>query len=171
MYVHNKTHLPTGGGQISEVSPARVWILPCPLLTVHDYIDLRFSPLATGDTAMKLVSAAPVPWPMSVTRSGSPPNAGRFSRSQWRPATRSMSPKLPWAELLAPVFRKPINQQMKFRFNWYVDISGKRIKYNTSLQYLDCFWVICCILFMRGTRKEIKSVKFISVVSKTIKVV
>lgn len=52
-------------------------------------------PLATGDTAIKLTKAAPVPWPMRVTRSGSPPKAGKFSLSQWSPATRSIRPKFP----------------------------------------------------------------------------
>ena len=65
-------------------------------------------PLATGDTAMMLLRAAPVPWPMRVMRSASPPNAGMFSRSQCRPATRSISPKLPCALPRAPVFRKPV---------------------------------------------------------------
>lgn len=65
-------------------------------------------PLATGDTAMMLLRAAPVPWPMRVIRSASPPNAGMFSRNQCKPATRSISPKLPCALPRAPVFRKPV---------------------------------------------------------------
>lgn len=71
---------------------------------------MYYLPLATGDTAMKLASAAPVPWPMMVMLSGSPPKAGRFSLSQWRPAMRSIRPKLPCALPLDPVFRKPMNE-------------------------------------------------------------
>lgn len=74
-------------------------------------ICISFSPLATGDTAMKFANAAPVPWPIRVILSGSPPKAGRFSRSQCSPATRSISPKLPCALPLAPVFRNPATQQ------------------------------------------------------------
>lgn len=67
-------------------------------------------PLATGDTAIKLVRAAPVPWPITVMLSGSPPKAGRFSLSQCSPAIRSISPKLPCALPRVPVFRKPVCQ-------------------------------------------------------------
>lgn len=74
---------------------------------VPRFLGTSHLPFATGDTAIKLTRAAPVPCPIKVTLSGSPPNAGRFSLSQWRPATRSMRPKLPWALPLAPVFRKP----------------------------------------------------------------
>lgn len=63
--------------------------------------------LDTGDTVSMLASAAPVEWPMTVMRSGSPLNAGTFSRSQCRPATRSIRPKFPWALAFEPVFRKP----------------------------------------------------------------
>lgn len=63
---------------------------------------------ATGDTISIFANAAPVLWPISVTLAGSPLNAGRFSRSQCKPATRSISPKLPWALPLAPVFKKPV---------------------------------------------------------------
>lgn len=65
-------------------------------------------PLATGETERKLARAAPVPWPMTVTLSGSPPKAGRFSRNQCNPATKSIRPKLPCADPLAPVFKKPV---------------------------------------------------------------
>lgn len=54
-----------------------------------------YIPLATGDTMRILASAAPVPWPIKVTLFGSPLNAGRFSRNQCKPATRSIKPKLP----------------------------------------------------------------------------
>ncbi|GJQ86490.1 hypothetical protein Trydic_g10392 [Trypoxylus dichotomus] len=69
--------------------------------------DIFNLPLATGDTAIKLTRAAPVLCPISVTLSGSPPKAGRFSLSQCKPATRSIRPKLPWALPVAPVFRNP----------------------------------------------------------------
>lgn len=52
----------------------------------------KYVPLATGETAMKFAMAAPVPCPMRVIFSGSPPNAGKFSLSQCRPATRSIKP-------------------------------------------------------------------------------
>jgi hypothetical protein len=72
-----------------------------------------YVPLATGDTAMMLLRAAPVPWPRSVILSGSPPKAGMFSLSQCSPATRSMSPKLPWALPLAPVLRNPAAKEQR----------------------------------------------------------
>jgi hypothetical protein len=71
---------------------------------LHSYVYL---PLATGETTRILAKAAPVPCPISVTRFGSPLKAGKFSRSQCRPATRSISPKLPCALPLLPVFKKP----------------------------------------------------------------
>ena len=82
-----------------------VWSSDFTLLHQHK---VKLLPLATGDTAMMLLRAAPVPWPMRVMRSASPPNAGMFSRNQCRPATRSISPKLPCALPRAPVFRKPV---------------------------------------------------------------
>ena len=37
-----------------------------------------------GDVIKKVAQAAPVPWPISVTLLGSPPNSATFSCSQWR---------------------------------------------------------------------------------------
>lgn len=127
---------------------------------------MRFLPLATGDTAMKLVSAAPVPWPMSVTRSGSPPKAGRFSRSQWRPATRSMSPKFPWAELLAPVFRKPKKQESIEIFDAWILMERGLIKIYTFK--IETIWLVFFV--SACSYKEIKSMQLISVVSKSNKI-
>lgn len=72
---------------------------------------IKYEPLATGDTIKIFASAAPCPCPIKVTMFGLPLNAGRFSRSQWSPATRSMSPKFPWALPFVPVFRNPAKRK------------------------------------------------------------
>lgn len=75
--------------------------------------------LATGETIKMFANDAPVPCPISVTLLASPLNAGRFSRSQCRPATKSIKPKLPWALPLAPVFRKPMCKRVWGEWNSY----------------------------------------------------
>lgn len=52
-------------------------------------------PSGTADEVMrKLIQAAPVPWPIRLMFSGSPPNSPIFSLIQWRAAIWSRSPKL-----------------------------------------------------------------------------
>lgn len=65
-------------------------------------------PLATGETIKIFASAAPWPCPISVTIFGLPLNAGKFSRSQCKPATRSINPKFPWDDAFVPVFKNPV---------------------------------------------------------------
>lgn len=67
----------------------------------------NYIPLATGDTIRIFASAAPCPCPIKVTMLGLPLKAGRFSRSQCKPATRSINPKFPWALPFVPVFKNP----------------------------------------------------------------
>lgn len=73
----------------------------------------KYIPLATGDTIKIFAKAAPCPCPIIVTMFGLPLNAGRFSLSQCKPATRSISPKFPWALPFVPVFKNPDYSEAK----------------------------------------------------------
>lgn len=80
----------------------------------------KYEPLATGETIRIFANAAPCPCPIKVTMLGLPLNAGRFSRSQCRPATRSIKPKFPWALPFVPVFKNPLTSNCRKR--------GKRVE-------------------------------------------
>lgn len=92
-------------------------------------INSKYIPLATGDTIKIFANAAPCPWPIKVTMFGLPLNAGRFSLSQCKPATRSISPKFPWALPFVPVFKNPdcdveiIARKRKKRNMWRINNS------------------------------------------------
>lgn len=67
----------------------------------------RIKSLATGDVISIFAKLAPLPCPIKINFDGSPLNDGKFSRSQCKPATKSIKPKLPCALPFAPVFKKP----------------------------------------------------------------
>lgn len=67
----------------------------------------RIKSLATGDVISIFARLAPLPCPIKINFDGSPLNDGKFSRSQCKPATKSIKPKLPCALPFAPVFKKP----------------------------------------------------------------
>ncbi len=54
----------------------------------------RNRPAASGMTSRAAIAPAPADSPKTVTRSGSPPNAAMFSRTQRSAATWSSSPRL-----------------------------------------------------------------------------
>lgn len=70
---------------------------------------MQYIPLATGETIKIFARAAPWLCPISVTIFGLPLNAGKFSRNQCKPATRSINPKFPCDDAFVPVLRNPIN--------------------------------------------------------------
>ena len=71
-------------------------------------IALRNRPAASGMTSRAAMEPAPADSPKTVTRSGSPPNAAMFSRTQRSAATWSSSPRLAgapgsWAKPSTPI--------------------------------------------------------------------
>lgn len=72
-------------------------------------LNLPSDAMETGETIKKLMLAAPVPWPMSVTEPGFPPNSSMLSLIHWRAAIWSRSPKLLTVCSLNPGLRNPEN--------------------------------------------------------------
>ncbi len=65
------------------------------------------SPAASGDDNRVSTLPPPADWPAIVTRSGSPPNAAMFSRTQRSAAIWSSTPRLPGAPAIQPKPSKP----------------------------------------------------------------